>query len=164
MNKKAYIKIIMIFFLIGISGCSKSAIIKLKNNQKYMGEIIGGTQDTLFISPNEKTNIPIFKDSIIDINHPGTALSTGGGILFLLSSVSYYFTYKGLNRLSTLDGGFNSAKITLTAIYGLELIGSGVMIYKGIKNWKNSKERMNLPIVSIGIEPNALSAMYTIKF
>ena len=129
-----------------LSGCSNSATLQLAGGSQVTGVIQGGTMDSVVVE-SESGAVSVPRNSIEDIDHPGTVAGIGGaammvtGVLGVFAGLLVSATCTGECVGSTQD---TAGLVTIGAGFGLAGTGLAPLIW-GVETWRGSHARSQPP-------------------
>ena len=109
-----------------LSACGHSAFISLKDDNVVEGTIMHSDAQHLYVEQDKGGSVALYRDDIIDIDHPGTGLLIAGA---LVSLVGAYFVAN--SHTSSLAA--NTIIFAATGGHGLGMLGWGT--------WANLRSR-----------------------
>ena len=115
-----------------LCGCSTTATVSLRNGQRFEAKIRRGTQDALVIKTGEGWEVPIPREEISNIDHPGNTFAVAGVLVGALGFLSLAKSEQACGMQTTFS------EQTCFVISAVPLTLGASMLAWGLTTWLGS--------------------------
>jgi hypothetical protein len=90
---------VTVSFAVLAAGCGHSAVVELKDDNFVEGRITHSDAQHLYVDQDEGGPVSLYRDNIIDIDHPGTVLQVAGALIALIGVANAHGSSLGTNAI-----------------------------------------------------------------